>query len=33
MDICNWCTISDDEKKWLLIKNENWSVHLANKQD
>lgn len=33
MDICNWCHLSDEEKRWLLIKNENWSVYLADDQD
>lgn len=33
MNECNWCTLSDDEKKWLLIKSEHWSVYLADKQD
>ena len=33
MDTCNWCTLSDDEKKWLLIKNSNWSVYLSDEQD
>ncbi len=33
MDICSWCNLSDEEKKWLLIEDENWSVYLADKQD
>lgn len=33
MNECNWCTLSNDEKKWLLIKSEHWSVYLADKQD
>lgn len=33
MNKCNWCNLSDDEKKWLLIKTEHWSVYLADKQD
>lgn len=33
MDTCNWCTLSNDEKKWLLIKNSNWSVYLSDEQD
>jgi len=33
METCNWCVLSDDEKKWLLIKNRNWSVYLADEQD
>ena len=33
MNKCNWCTLSDDEKRWLLIETEHWSVYLAYKQD
>lgn len=33
MDTCNWCTLSDDEKKWLLMETENWSAYLSDKQD
>lgn len=33
MNTCNWCTLSDDDKKWLLMENTNWSVYLADEQD
>lgn len=33
METCNWCSLSVDEKKWLLIQNTSWSVYLADEQD
>ena len=33
MNNCEWCSLSDDDKKWLLLETEHWSVYLADKQD
>ena len=33
MDKCNWCTLSADERKWLLIQTTYWSVYMADEQD
>lgn len=30
---CNWCELSEEEKKYLLFQSQYWSVYLANEQD
>ena len=30
---CNWCELSDKEKKYLLFQSQYWSVYLADEQD
>ena len=27
---CNWCELSDKEKKYLLFQSQYWSVYLAD---
>ena len=33
MDNCTWCNISEEEKKYLIVQSQYWSVYLADKQD
>lgn len=33
MKKCNWCNLTDEEKKWLLSDCRYWSVYLADEQD
>lgn len=33
MDTCSWCTITDEEKQYLLLNGREWSVYLADEQD
>lgn len=33
MNTCEWCNLSDNDKKYQLIKTEYWTVFLADKQD
>ena len=30
---CNWCAVSEKEKKYLLFQSQYWSVYLADEQD
>ena len=30
---CTWCNISEEEKKYLIVQSQYWSVYLADKQD
>ena len=30
---CNWCEVSEKEKKYLLFQSQYWSVYLADEQD
>lgn len=30
---CEWCELSDEERRWLLSRTEHWSVYLADEQD
>lgn len=33
MDKCSWCTLSAEEKKWLLMQTASWAVYMADEQD
>ena len=33
MDKCSWCTLSAEERKWLLMQTTSWSVYMADEQD
>ena len=33
MIICDWCNITAEENRWLLLKTAEWSVYLADEQD
>lgn len=33
MRACEWCHLGEEEKQWLLLGSENWSVYLADEQD
>ena len=30
---CTWCNILEEEKKYLIVQSQYWSVYLADKQD
>ncbi len=30
---CTWCNLSEEERKWLLLETDSWSVYLADEQD
>ena len=33
MQNCDWCNLSEKDRKWLLIENTSWAVYLADRQD
>ncbi|SFC62749.1 HIT family protein [Butyrivibrio sp. YAB3001] len=33
MSACEWCNLSDEDKKYILFEDEHWAVYLADKQD
>lgn len=33
MNDCEWCNLSDEDKKYLLFQTEYWQIFLADKQD
>lgn len=33
MESCIFCNLSNEDKKWLLYENEDWTVYLADHQD
>ena len=33
MDKCSWCTLSAEERKWMLMQTTNWTVYMADEQD
>lgn len=33
MNTCEWCNLSDEDKKYLLFQTEYWQIFLADKQD
>ena len=33
MQNCDWCNLSEKDRKWLLIENASWTVYLADRQD
>ena len=33
MDKCSWCTLSAEERKWMLMQTASWSVYMADEQD
>ncbi len=32
-ETCNWCQLTEEEKKYLLFESECWQVYLAEQQD
>ncbi len=33
MSACEWCNLSDEDKKYILFEDEHWAVYLADEQD
>ena len=33
MEICEWCNLTEEERKWLVFESANWTVYLADVQD
>lgn len=33
MKICEWCNLTEEERKWLVLESANWTVYLADIQD
>lgn len=33
MNCCEWCNLSDEDKKYMLFQSDYWQIFLADKQD